>query len=41
MRGTLPSEPGTDGQFVICPTDQSVLGNCKSLGLPLITLLQT
>ena len=32
MSGTLPSEPGTDGQFVNCPTNQSVLGNCTSLG---------
>jgi len=29
-RGVLPSEPSTDGQFVVCPTSQSILGNCKS-----------
>jgi len=35
MRGILPNEP-----FVVCPTNQSILGNCKSLRLPLIILLQ-
>ena len=40
MRGTLPSALATDGQFVICPTNQSILGNCKYLRLPLIILLQ-
>ena len=31
MRGVLPNVPGTNGQFVVCPTTYSVLGNCKSL----------
>jgi len=35
MRGILPSEP-----FVVCPTNQSILGNCRFLRLPLIGLLQ-
>ena len=40
MRGTLPNALATDGQFLICPTNQSILGNCKYLRLPLIILLQ-
>ena len=34
MRGTLPSAPSTDGQFIVCPTNASILGNCKYLRPP-------
>jgi len=33
MNGVLPNDPnqvGNDDQFLICPTQQSILGNCAS-----------
>ena len=41
MNGTLPIEPGNganDDQFVVCPTNQSLLGDCAFPRFPLIVL---